>query len=239
MGFENISEAVGSAVVPLHPYHPLGVAIPGYMANDMATVEILAYFIVTCSVILGSTLVIVSRARANITTREIATAMWFVLCGFIHIGMEGYVVYNSATIASSSALLAQAWKEYSLSDSRYLTQDSFVIPMEAVTAIFWGPLSFLIAYLIATDHPLRHPLQAGVSMGQLYGDVLYYATCAYEHFVFGRIFCRPEGAYFWGYFVLLNAFWIVIPGCLLVGSARATAAAVRRVRQLEGKEKMK
>lgn len=141
-------------------------------------------------------------------------------------------------MASSSALLAQAWKEYSLSDSRYLTQDSFVIPMEAVTAIFWGPLSFVIAWMIAADHPLRHPLQAAVSLGQLYGDVLYYATCAWEHFVKGRIFCVPDGRFFWGYFVLLNAFWIVIPLVMLIKSARSVERVVRRVKELEGARKM-
>lgn len=152
--------------------------------------------------------------------------------------IAGYVCYHSTTIASSSTLLAQAWKEYSLSDSRYLTQDSFVIPMESVTAIFWGPLSFVIAWMIAVDHPLRHPLQAAVSLGQLYGDVLYFATCAWEHYFKERIFCVPEARYFWGYFVLLNAFWIVIPLVLLVKSARRTAESVRRVRELEGARKM-
>ncbi|KAH7033514.1 3-beta-hydroxysteroid-Delta(8),Delta(7)-isomerase [Microdochium trichocladiopsis] len=258
MGTQKISQSLADAtaaaaaavVEPLHPYHPLGVAIPGYLANEMATIEILAYFVVGCTLILGSTMYLVRRfgvarpgakgtSGGGISNLEVATAMWFVLCGFIHIGMEGYVVYHSATIASSRTLLGQAWKEYSLSDSRYLTQDTFVIPMEAVTAVFWGPLSFVIAYMITVDHPLRHPLQAAVSMGQLYGDVLYYATCAYEHFVKARVFCRPEGAYFWGYFIFLNAFWIVIPLLLLVSSARATAQAVRKVRELEGAKKLR
>lgn len=85
---------------PLHPYHPLGVAIPGYVANKMATVTILAYFAVGCSLVLGATAVVVrkyavpryaakGREAGRISTGEVATAMWFVLCGFIHIGMEG------------------------------------------------------------------------------------------------------------------------------------------------------
>jgi cholestenol delta-isomerase len=83
--------------------------------------------------------------------------------------------------------------------------------MESITALFWGPLSFLLAGFIATDHPLRHPLQIIISLGQLYGDVLYYGTCAFEFLVNGLEFSRPERYYFWGYFMLLNMFWIVIP----------------------------
>ncbi|GAB1190909.1 hypothetical protein APSETT444_000075 [Aspergillus pseudonomiae] len=40
----------------------------------------------------------------------------------------------------------------------------------------WGPLAFFIAYCIAVRHPARHALQLLLSVGQVYGDVLYYAT---------------------------------------------------------------
>lgn len=40
-------------------------------------------------------------------------------------------------------LYGQLWKEYALSDSRYLTQDAFVLCMETVTAA--SPLSCLEA----------------------------------------------------------------------------------------------
>ena len=143
-------------------------------------------------------------------------------------------------------LFGQMWKEYSLSDSRYLTSDPFVLCMESITAvcmhapslciiithhiftskiaadrlrattipqIFWGPLSFLVAVLITIDHPLRYPFQALVSLGQLYGDVLYYATSMFDHYYKGLTYCRPEAYYFWGYYVTLNLFWIFIPSC--------------------------
>jgi cholestenol delta-isomerase len=42
-------------------------------------------------------------------------------------------------------LFGQLWKEYSLSDSRYLTQDAFVLCMETITAVrTLAPLSFAI-----------------------------------------------------------------------------------------------
>ena len=93
-------------------------------------------------------------------------------------------------------LFGQLWKEYSLSDSRYLTRDPFTVCMETVTAIFWGPLSLAIAYWVVVDHPFRHPFQIIVSLGQLYGNVLYLATSTFNEAVIGIVFYRPERYYF-------------------------------------------
>ena len=53
----------------------------------------------------------------------------------IHTFFEGYFVYNNATFGGKQNLFAQLWKEYSLSDSRYLTSDPFVLCMETITAV--------------------------------------------------------------------------------------------------------
>ena len=125
-------------------------------------------------------------------------------------------------------MFGQMWKEYAMSDSRYLTSDPFVLCMETVTAVrkdylrprvgrliwikaLWGPLSFLMVYFIVVSHPLRHPLQMIISLGQIYGDVLYYATSMFDHYHKNLTYCRPEGYYFWVYYFMLNFFWIVIP----------------------------
>ena len=134
-------------------------------------------------------------------------------------------------------IFGQLWKEYSLSDSRYLTADSFVVTMEAITAIFWGPLSFVCAWCIVTGSPLRYPLQLIISLGQLYGDVLYYATATFAMVVEGVHFCRPEDFYFWAYYVLCNAFWIVIPFTLIMSSVKHTIRAFAQVRKIEGGKK--
>ncbi|KAF3013416.1 hypothetical protein E8E15_002786 [Penicillium rubens] len=79
--------------------------------------------------------------------------------------------------------------------------------MEAVTAFAWGPLAFCIAYCIAVQHPARHALQLVISVGQVYGDVLYYATSLLE-----ISYCRPEGYYFWFYYFFFNFIWMLV-GC--------------------------
>lgn len=42
---------------------------------------------------------------------------------------------NHASLAGSSDLFAQLWKEYALSDSRYLTSDPFMICVETITVV--------------------------------------------------------------------------------------------------------
>ena len=52
--------------------------------------------------------------------------------------------------------------------------------MEAVTAYIEGPLCFVIMYGMMKKKPWRFTLQLAVSLGQAYGDVLYFATTCYE-----------------------------------------------------------
>lgn len=55
--------------------------------------------------------------------------------GCIHLFFEGYFAYNFRRMGGMQDLFGQLWKEYSLSDSRYLTQDAFVLCMETITAV--------------------------------------------------------------------------------------------------------
>jgi cholestenol delta-isomerase len=48
----------------------------------------------------------------------------------------GYFVLNHASIPSSQSLFAQLWKEYALSDSRYMTSDPFMLCIETLTVVF-------------------------------------------------------------------------------------------------------
>ncbi|MBE3045925.1 hypothetical protein IMZ48_25960 [Candidatus Bathyarchaeota archaeon] len=47
----------------------------------------------------------------------------------------GYFVLNHSSMAGQQTLFAQLWKEYALSDSRYLTSDPFMISVETITVV--------------------------------------------------------------------------------------------------------
>jgi hypothetical protein len=51
-------------------------------------------------------------------------------------------------------------------------------------------------------------LQIIISTGQVYGDVLYYATSLLD-----ESYCRPEGYYFWFYYFFFNFIWMVVGCC--------------------------
>ncbi|KAJ9504190.1 hypothetical protein LTR99_005881 [Exophiala xenobiotica] len=212
---------------PIHPFYPVGVEVANFIANDKTVVQLLATFAVGCAAVLGATWLLAGRLAPRLKATDKAAVLWFCLTGVIHFFFEGYFAYNHTRMGGAQDLFGQLWKEYALSDSRYLTSDPFVLCMETITAICWGPLSFLMIYFIITSHPLRYPLQAVVSLGQIYGDVLYYATCMFDHYYKELTYCRPESYYFWFYFFFMNFIWIVIPGCLLADSIKTTARAFK------------
>jgi cholestenol Delta-isomerase len=91
--------------------------------------------------------------------------------GNTHLFFEGYFMYNHARVSevirtyvdpkltkkqmgSRMDLFGQLWKEYALSDSRYLTSDPFVLCMETITAV-WKldmPPSFALLTLLYRYH---------------------------------------------------------------------------------------
>ena len=75
--------------------------------------------------------------------------LWFALVAwgmrwfFFLLGVDGnstvqigYFVLNHTRMGPATDLFGQLWKEYSMSDSRYLTSDPFVLCMETITAVF-------------------------------------------------------------------------------------------------------
>lgn len=82
--------------------------------------------------------------------------------------------------------------------------------------LLWGPLCLLLAFrLIPNKSPYRHPIQMIVSLGQLYGLVLYYLIPIVDEWVGGasKAVSRPEWIYYWGEFIGLNAPWAIVPAC--------------------------
>jgi cholestenol delta-isomerase len=49
--------------------------------------------------------------------------------------MTGYYLLHRTNISGMNTLFAQLWKEYALSDSRYLTSDVFTVCVETITVV--------------------------------------------------------------------------------------------------------
>ncbi|KAI0167463.1 Emopamil binding protein-domain-containing protein [Pestalotiopsis sp. NC0098] len=216
-----------------HPYYPLGVDIPHYAANTLPLPVILG----SLAGMLGSVMLAAStlalRFNPGLGRGQLAVFCWFVMCGSLHCFFEGYFVFNHATVASSQNLFAQLWKEYALSDSRYLTSDPFMLSVESITVFLWGPISFLCAASIASASHLRHPLQIVMCMAHLYGVALYYSTSLVEAHFTGRSHSRPEFLYFWVYYVGFNFPWVVVPAFLMYDSLKTIARRLKSFEQVK------
>ncbi|TAQ89728.1 hypothetical protein B7494_g1930 [Chlorociboria aeruginascens] len=220
------------SVITDHPYYPLQLEIKEFVENECSMPTLLGIFFSLCAVLAFVTRLMVKRARPNLARTEKAAIVWLVLSGAIHFFFEGFFSLNHYHMGASQHVLGQMWKEYALGDSRYLISDPFVLCMETVTAFTWGPLCFIVAIFIATTHPLRHPLQIIVCVGQLYGLILYYATSMFDHYYKNLTYSRPEFLYFWVYYFFMNFIWMVIPGILLVHSVRTIAKAFTALEQI-------
>ncbi|NXN93091.1 EBP isomerase, partial [Rhinopomastus cyanomelas] len=105
--------------------------------------------------------------------------------------------------------------------------DDFTVAMESVTAWVWGPLSLGTVLAFLRQHPARFVLQLLLSLGQIYGDILYFVTAAQA----GWAYSDPRPLYFWVYFVAINGLWLLIPGALLLDAGLQLARAQRLLDQ--------
>ncbi|KAJ5213103.1 hypothetical protein N7449_000272 [Penicillium cf. viridicatum] len=216
------------ATIPDHPFYPPGLNAIGYAANTMSIPALLGAFAIATVGIIAFSSFVLKTIKPSISRTDKILVGWFIFSGYIHFILEGYFVYNHKTMPRRLDLLGQLWKEYAKADSRYMTMEPFVLCMESITAFAWGPLCYFIAWMIVTESPHRHPTQIIVSMGQFYGDVLYYGTSILEESYHGVSYSRPETFYYWGYFIFLNSFWILIPGFCMYQSYSAMVGVSRQ-----------
>ncbi|PNH12882.1 3-beta-hydroxysteroid-Delta(8),Delta(7)-isomerase [Tetrabaena socialis] len=206
-----------------HPYVPQDLVLPGFVPNVLPYEAILGVFF-GCSALVVIFMFVLTGRFKYLGTVERLWAGWWMCTGLIHFVIEGNVVANSKFYQDTSGnILNEIWKEYTKADSRYATRDAFIVQMEGVTAFVWGPACFLIVYGILYRRAWRFTAMLLVSLGQLYGDVLYYLTCMHEGLTKHT---RTEPLYFWGYFVGANAIWIVVPSLCILYCARNVNAAV-------------
>lgn len=152
------------------------------------------------------------RVQAKLQLADRLTMLWFAVSGPIHLFVEGYYSINREFYKDTTGhFLADIWKEYSKCDSRYARRDDFIVTMETFTAFVEGPACFFIVYLIAKDHPKKWVWMILTCFGQLYGDILYFATEWHNGYSNGK----DDIVYFWFYFVIVNSMWVIFP-CIII-----------------------
>ncbi|XP_055331407.1 3-beta-hydroxysteroid-Delta(8),Delta(7)-isomerase-like [Paramacrobiotus metropolitanus] len=200
----------------LHPYIPSTLHLPHFTDNTFGVEVLLGLFAGVTTIILYSVWNLVGRWRSDFSALEKAKICWFSVSGLIHLVIEGYFASFHGTLAGSDHILAQIWKEYAKGDSRYISSDAFTVVMETFTAAVDGPLCLWTVYAYIRNKPYVHVLQILVSTAQFYGDILYMLTEWFDGFMHGPPF---HPLYFYGYFVTMNSFWLIIPMLLIMESS--------------------
>ncbi|ROT35928.1 hypothetical protein SODALDRAFT_54514 [Sodiomyces alkalinus F11] len=118
---------------PQHPYYPIDVPISHFRANETDLPLVLAAFGGIVGVVVIGAAWIARRTKVRGLDRF--AVCWFALSGFLHCFFEGYFIWNHSTLAGLQSVFGQAWKEYALSDSRYLTSDPFMLCVESITVV--------------------------------------------------------------------------------------------------------
>ena len=150
------------AANPSHPYFPQDAIIPDYEPNTSSLEVVIRSFVGLVLAFVAAGLYLGKRANPRLGMDELGAMAWFLLCKsrhvlhrespacirrlltvsgclppgfFLHAFFEGYFVLYHASLAGSQSLFAQLWKEYALSDSRYMTSDPFMLCIETLTVV--------------------------------------------------------------------------------------------------------
>jgi hypothetical protein len=121
-----------------HPYYPPDMQLD-YLSPALSKEIILGAMGAVSALVLLLGWQLMSLLNPALTTRAKATASWFLYCGLLHIHFEGYFIKYRHSLASRSDVIGELWKEYALSDSRYLlgakAEGEFVVGIEALTVV--------------------------------------------------------------------------------------------------------
>ncbi|KAI9289010.1 Emopamil-binding protein [Umbelopsis sp. AD052] len=209
-----------------HPYYPPDLQINNYIANSLSTNTLLAW--VTATVVIWfTTMYLISGTAVHMKPgKDRLIFCWFSLCALTHCCFEVYWVYFNKTVASRTDFLAELWREYAHSDSRYLVSDPLVLTLEIMTVTIIGPLCVLAMVALYRNSPSRHLYQLIISVFHIFSCSLYYILDSFK----GFSSCDPHPIYFWVYFVGFNSPWIIVPALLIYDSCICIYKATARYR---------
>ncbi|XP_020081297.1 probable 3-beta-hydroxysteroid-Delta(8),Delta(7)-isomerase [Ananas comosus] len=126
-----------------HPYVPRDLHLPDYVPCFLSQREIVLPYLVA-SLLLVTLIWLLSGRCSTITKTDRLLMCWWAFTGLTHIILEGYFAFTPEFYKEKTPhYLAEVWKEYSKSDSRYVSRDAAVVTAEGITAAIEGPACLL------------------------------------------------------------------------------------------------
>ncbi|KAL0346301.1 UNVERIFIED_CONTAM: putative 3-beta-hydroxysteroid-Delta(8),Delta(7)-isomerase [Sesamum radiatum] len=213
-----------------HPYVPRDLKLPGYVPVFLSQSTILSVFGIASLLVVSFMWILSGRFR-KISKVDRLLMCWWVFTGLTHIILEGYFVFSPEFYKKKTPhYLAEVWKEYSKGDSRYAGRDSGVVAVEGITAVLEGPACLLAVYAIAMKKSYNYILQVAISLGQLYGTVVYFLTSLLD----GDDFAAST-YYYYAYYIFANGWWVLIPTIITIRCWKKICAACQVPEQKKAK----
>lgn len=118
-----------------HPYYPRDLKIDNYVPNSLSTMVLLSW-VIAIVVIWLTTMYIISGTAAQMKPgKDRLIFCWFSICALTHCCFEVYWVFYRNKVVSRTDFLAELWREYAHSDSRYMVSDPLVLTLEIMTVV--------------------------------------------------------------------------------------------------------
>ncbi|XP_010530713.1 PREDICTED: probable 3-beta-hydroxysteroid-Delta(8),Delta(7)-isomerase [Tarenaya hassleriana] len=213
-----------------HPYIPRDLELPGYVPVSMPQSTIVGVYLLASLLVVSVVWFLFGTKRSKL---DRLLMCWWAFTGLTHMILEGYFVFSPEFFKDKTSFyLAEVWKEYSKGDSRYVGRDPAVVAVEGITAVLEGPASLLAVYAIAKGKSYSYVLQLAISLGQLYGCLVYFITALLE----GDNFAT-DSFYYYSYYIGANAWWVLIPFLISFRCWKKICAASRPQIQTQKKNK--
>ncbi|XP_006657010.1 probable 3-beta-hydroxysteroid-Delta(8),Delta(7)-isomerase [Oryza brachyantha] len=204
-----------------HPYSPADLRLPGFVPLQLSQMEILLPYLIISIVIIVAVWLISGMYGGRLSKTDRWLMCWFVYTGLTHIITEGAFVFSPRFFSNQNpSFFDELWKEFGKGDSRCVARDPAAVTVSGINVLLAGPASLLAVYAIASQKAYSHTIQFTVSLCELYGMLVYYATAYLDGFNF---WVSPF--YFWAYFVGANSSWVVMPTLVTLRSFKKIYAA--------------
>ncbi|GAC92997.1 hypothetical protein PHSY_000557 [Pseudozyma hubeiensis SY62] len=182
------------------------------------------------SMVLAAHLLSVSVLPRTASRKTRGIFLWLVFDAICHLTLEASFLYLSTqnrTVNASSSFFGQLWKEYALADARWGTADATLVAMEWVTVLLAGPLAGYCAWLLAKGDVGYHYWVVVLCTGEIYGG---WMTFAPEWLTGSAGLKTDDWLLLWGYLVVMNLVWVVVPIWLMVDSYGFVVESLRTSR---------
>ena len=142
----------------------------------------------------------------NLSSRELMVATMSIICGFLYLFFDGSYMMFSEYVSKRDGWITALWRALADIDSRYTSNDPFVISSVYMGALIFGPANFVYAWSLLTRKRYTHVLGLLTSCSVLVTQIFYFSTAMHSssiHFTGGW----GIAVWFCVYSILFRLFW--------------------------------